>query len=298
MMSIDPSPGRVFGPYDQAGLDAQYNLRAAVPEHPEHFARWEADSSRAYGSLPVRRDLAYGPHPRQRLDVFPAGPGAPLLVFIHGGYWRSFDKESFAFIAPAFVEAGIAVALVEYALCPTVTLPTLCGQVRDAIAWLARNATGLGVDGGPFVVSGHSAGGHLAVWLSGLDWVTLGLGGSPVRAAVSISGLFDLEPVRLSYINEDVRLDPETAHRFSPVHHLPAAAPPVAFCVGGRETDEFRRQQADFVAAWTGAGLAATVIDMPDRHHFDIIEALGATDTPLHRATRDLVLNTGHGGRD
>ena len=298
MMPIDPSLGRVFGPYDQAGLDAQFNLGAAVPDRLGYLARRDTLSLWAYKSYPVRRDLAYGPHPRQRVDVFPSGPGAPLLIFIHGGYWRSSDKESFAFIAPAFVEAGIAVALVEYALCPTVTLPTLCNQVRDAVVWLAQNSRELGIEDGPFVVSGHSAGGHLAVWLSGLDWTESGLTGSPIRGAVSISGLFDLEPIRLSYLNEDLRLDAETARRFSPVHQLPVAAAPVVFCVGGHETEEFRRQQADVVAAWTGAGLTCSVIDMPDQNHFDIIEALGDPGTPLHRATCDIVQNAGLRGRN
>ena len=284
----------IYRDFDQAALDAQYNLRAAVADHPAYFARWAETSRAARAQLRCRLDLAYGPGPSETLDLFPADlfpaarAPAPLLVFFHGGFWQAMDKSDFSFIAPGFVADGISVALVNYALAPSVGMDEIVAQSRAAIAWLVRNARALGIDAGRIGISGHSAGGHLAALALLTDWAGLGIA-DPVHAACAISGIFDLEPLRLSFHNRALALDAASVERNSPARLLgrrdsqrPAGA--VILAVGGAETDEFLRQQAEFAALCRSVGPQCEVVSQEREHHFSIVDRFSDRLDKLHRA--------------
>jgi arylformamidase len=282
----------IYRGFDQAALDAQYNLRAAVADHPAYFARWAETSRAVRAQLRCRLDLAYGPGPSETLDLFPAAAApAPLLVFFHGGFWQAMDKSDFSFIAPDFVAAGISVALVNYALAPSVGMDEIVAQSRAAIAWLVRNAGVLGIDVGRIGISGHSAGGHLAALALLTDWAGLGIA-DPVRAACAISGIFDLEPLRLSFHNRALALDAASVERNSPALLLERRASPlptgtVIFAVGGAETLEFLRQQAEFAALCRSVGLPCEIVSQDGEHHFSIVDRFGDRRDKLHRAVVD-----------
>ncbi len=288
----------IYRDYDRAELDRQLNLRARWPEHAEYFARWARESAVLRGRLGGWIDVAYGRRPGERLDLFaPAeGAGRPLLAFIHGGYWQSLDKGDFTYLAPAFLDSGIWYAALNYDLAPSATLPEMVAQIRRALGWLYRAAEGYGFDRERIFVAGHSAGGHLAVMALITDWAAEAPGeGGPlpaelVKGACSVSGVYDLEPVRLSYHNAVLGLDEAAVAVCSPARRLPDRAGPLICAVGDQETEEFLRQQAELVAAWRGRGLPAGEVGLLGRQHFSAIDALGEADHPLFAAVRELVL--------
>jgi arylformamidase len=278
-----------LSPTDQAVLDASYNLRAAVPEHPAWFERYVATSAAFRARWPGRLDLAYGDSPRQAIDLFlPQGPQAPrppLLVFIHGGYWQSRDRKDFSFVAEPLVEAGAAVALVGYDLAPAVDMDTIVGQIRHAIAWLHRHAGAQGFDAERICLAGHSAGGHLAAMALATDWTAaFGLPADLIKGVCAISGVFDLEPIRLCYLNEVLRLDAEQARRNSPVLLPPQAHCPVMLTVGERETEAFHRQSGAYADALRRANLACELAVQPGLDHFAIVMAMNDAANPAVRA--------------
>lgn len=291
------SMASLYRGYDRAGLDAQLNLRARWPEHPGYFARWERESGVARANRPCRCDLSYGPTPGQTLDFFPAqggrvpATGAPLVAFIHGGYWQSLDKGDFSYLALTFTDAGIAYMSLNYDLAPEVSIETIVGQIRAALAWLHDRASDFDVDPARLHVAGHSAGGHLAVMAMTTDWRALGKPADLVRGCCSVSGVYDLEPVRLSYHQDVVALDPDMVEPMSPIRRIPAAAPPLICAVGAEETEEFVYQQAAFAEAWRAAGHRVEVVDLPGRNHFTAVDALGQPEHALFGAFKALILD-------
>ncbi len=283
----------LYRQYDQAALDAQYNARARVPDHAAHFERWGRESEAARRDLECRLDLAYGDGDGQNLDFFPAAVaagGAPVLAFIHGGYWRALDKGVFSYLAPTYVEAGIAFVAIGYPLAPAVGLDHIVASVRAAVAWLWRHAAELGCDPARLHVAGHSAGGHLTAMAMAADWAAAdGLPAQLVRGGCGISGLYDLEPIRLTYLNEDLGMDETTARRNSPLHNLDHAAGRLILTAGGDESGEFHRQKAEFAAAWRGRGMACDEVAAEGRNHFTVLDDLAAPGSPLHRAVRDQI---------
>lgn len=282
----------IYRDYDRAGLDAQYNLRARVPDFEDYYQGWRDWSERVTGELPHHLDLAYGPTDAEKLDLFvPEGArNAPIHVFIHGGYWRAMDKADFRYIAAGLVPAGAIVAVVNYALVPAVTIDEIVRQNRAALAWLWHHAADYGGDPDRIFVSGHSAGGHLTAMMMATDWPGFdsALPRDLVKGGCAISGVFDMEPVRLCYLNDDMGMDAATAARNSPIRLLDAVTPaPLILCVGGAETDEFQRQQADFAAAWQKTGAPLTVVDAPGQHHFVVVDELAKAGRPLNRAVCD-----------
>lgn len=282
---------KVYGDYDQQQLDAQFNNRARCPEHPEYFARWATDSAAVRERFGGRLDLSYGESGGEKLDLFvPDGRGAvPLLVFIHGGYWQSLDKGDFSYLAPAFLEEGIAYASIDYDLAPRVHIPEIVRQTRAALAWLYRHAAEFGVDAGRLHLAGHSAGGHLTAMALATDWSDTsvlgpGLPADLLKGGCSVSGLYDLEPIRLSYQQAVLDIDPDTLEHISPLRNLPARDVPLILAVGSEESAEFHDQQATFLAAWRGAGLSAEVVELGGRNHFTAVDALGEGDNPLFAA--------------
>ncbi len=277
----------VFRDYDRAALDAEYNNRAKVKDAADWLARYASESQKTRAELSCRLDLAYGPGPGETLDVFPApGPGAaPIHVFIHGGYWHRLDKADFSFVARGLVPAGAAVVVIDYALIPSVDMDELVRQCRASIAWVWKNAASFGGDPQRIFVSGHSAGGHLVAMLMSTDWQAFdaALPADVVKAGCGISGLYDLEPIRLCYLNDVLKLTPEAARLNSPVHHPPRRSGPLLLAVGALEGPEYHRQNQDLAEVWWSRGLPCEVLDMAGHHHFSIVAELLDPKSTLSR---------------
>lgn len=291
-------PQGLYRGMDRAEIDRQMNLRARWPEHAAYLARWAADSAAVRRRLDGHLDVPYGDSPGQRLDLFlpkPASAPPPLLAFIHGGYWQGLDKGDASYLAPPFLEAGIAFASLNYDLAPSVTITEIVGQIRRAIPWLVRHAGTYGFNAKRIYVAGHSAGGHLAVMAFLTDWAALPAGqtgADPIKGACSISGVYELEPVRRSYHQDVLNLDTATVRAMSPARLVPRRAKPLILAVGADETPEFLRQQDELAAAWRGAGLPVQVVDLPGRQHFSALDALGEIEHPLFAALRGMIHTT------
>jgi arylformamidase len=289
------APAGAPGPApDPQWLDAQYNNRARIPEHPQIFARWAAASTLARQSLAQRIDLRYGPGPLETLDVFPsAAASAPVLVFIHGGYWRSLDKSDFSFLAPVFTQAGAAVVIPNYDLCPAVGIDEIALQMSRALAWIWREARSFGGDPRRITVVGHSAGGHLAAMLLACHWKRVGadLPADLVLRAMSISGLHDLRIVaRVPHLKADLRLAAEVAARVSPSLFPPPSGRTLYALAGANESEEFLRHNALIQEAW-GPQVVPVCDTIAGRHHLDIVTDLADPDARLHRLARELIGN-------
>ena len=276
----------VFRHYDRTALDAEYNNRAKVKDAMDWIARYGAASARARAELPMRFDVPYGTHHAERVDIFlAAGPGpAPVHVFIHGGYWHRLDKADFSFVARAFREA--ATVVVNYALVPTVDLDEQVRQVRASVAWVHANARSFGGDPARITVSGHSAGGHLVAMLLATEWSRFGAPADVIKAGCALSGLYDLEPIRLCYLNDVLGLTPEAARRNSPVHLKPTGRAPLVLTVGADEGPEYHRQTNDLAATWRAHGASIDIVDASGLNHFSIVAKLERPDSALARAIR------------
>jgi arylformamidase len=277
-------------------VERGYNLRAAVPEHPQWFARYAATSANARAKYSPRLDVRYGPGPKETLDLFvPAGPARATFVFLHGGYWRALDKGDFSFVAPPFLAQGIAVAVVNYDLCPDVGIATIVEECRRAIVWLVREGTAHDATGDRIVVAGHSAGGHLAAMLVGTDWRGAGLARDPITGGVSLSGVHDLAPLVLFSYNADLKLDDAEAARMSPVRMRPRSKAPLLLAVGADETSEFLRQTRLLWDAWPANRPAgdASPLFVPARHHFAVVADYGDPKSELVRRTLALFQRVG-----
>lgn len=277
---------------DPAWLDRMYNNRALVPAHAQHFARWAADSVAARKDHACVLDVAYGSGPNETLDVFPgATKSAPVLVFIHGGYWRSLDKADHSFIAPAITGLGACVVIPNYALCPAVTIPEICLQMVRALEWTWRHVAEYGGDPGRITVAGHSAGGHLAAQVLACHW-RLHAPDLPerlVRNALSISGLYDLEPmVHTPFLKESLRLTREAAVRCSPAFMPAPRFGQLVTVAGGDESAEFLRQNRLIRSAW-GRRHVPVCEALPGLNHFSVVEALTEPGHRLQRLAAELL---------
>lgn len=280
----------VYRSYDQEQLDKQYNVRAGIPDFKEVFARWAEDSAAFRGSVPVRTDLAFGPENGQSLDYFTCGtPNKPVLLFIHGGYWQSLDKSDFSFVAKPYLKHGVNIAVVNYRLAPSVSMDAIVDDNRAALGWLYRNADALGFNKNRIFVSGHSAGGHLTAAMVSTDWQALGLPGDLIKGGCAISGLYDLEPIRLCYLNKVLGLTEDQVARHSPARHLPKNKIPMILTAGGAESDEYHRLQREYAALLQGIGCSVRIAEQRDGHHFDVVDRLGDENTELFKAAVELV---------
>lgn len=278
---------------DAAWHDAQYNSRGRIPEHPQILQSWADRSQAALQALAPEVDLRYGDGERESLDLFrpprPASP-MPLLVWVHGGYWRALHKQSQSFVAQPFVQAGAAVALLGYALCPAVTLPHIVLQVARALAWLHAQAPRLGLDRSRVVVAGHSAGAQLAAMALCCRWPDLqaGVPAQWLRGAVALSGVYDLEPLRHApFLAPDLGLDRATARRLSPLR-LPAPRRPLHAYVGADESPAFIAQTRRLARAW-GPLAVPVCCSVPGRHHMGMVDEMVREGSPVQDSVLQLL---------
>ena len=277
--------------FEPAWLDQQYDNRARIAEHPAIFERWTRASALARERSSRRLDVAYGTGPGETLDVFPTTrANAPVLFFIHGGWWRSLDKRDLSFIAPVYTRAGALVVLPNYALCPGVGIDAIVMQLVQAVAWTYRNAVLYGGDPGRIVVAGHSAGGHLASMLLCCDWqaVASDLPAQLVQRALSVSGVYDLEPIRQTpFLQADLHLTAALARRLSPSGFAAPRGTLYAAC-GALESEEFLRQNRLIHQAW-GASTVPICETVPGTNHLDVLHALVDPQARLHQLTLELL---------
>ena len=283
----------VYLDYDADTLFAEYNNRGKVPDFGSFIADFEAHSDQLRANAKNSRiDLPYGDGARNRFDLFlPDAPNPPLHVFIHGGYWQWNEKDSYAFLAKPFLNAGIGFANLEYSLCPDVTLAELVDQVRRGIAHIWKSGPELGYDRDRIQVSGHSAGGHLTGVILTTDWPAfdVNLPADVVKSAMPISGIFDLEPIRHTPIGDPLGLDAISAAALSPMFALPRTKAKMVVALGSHEGREFHRQAEAFAVNCRNHGADVTVASVHGGNHFSVLETLAASDGQLFGLAREML---------
>jgi len=266
-------------------LEYQYNPRDSVPEYPELAKRRAEASRKARSTLKSWLNVPYGSSLREILDIYTADrPGGPVLVYIHGGYWRTGSKDENCNFAPTFVERGATVVLVEYDLCPKVTVTDIVRQTRAAIAWVYRNIIRYSGNPSKLYVSGHSAGGHLTAMALAHDWYKEGLPRNLIKGAVATSGVYDLDMVMQISVNEQVRMTPEIARENSPSLHPPLPTCPVIVAVGGAEPKGWQQMSEDYFTLCKEHGVDCEYLVVPGANHYTMSEHLADANSPLTQA--------------
>ena len=269
----------------QAEIDAQYNAAAAVADSAERIRRHAEQSAEARARLRCTSGIPYGATLDETLDIFPAErPGAPVFVFIHGGYWRRFAARDYHLVALGLVPLGITTVVVDYALCPKVTIDEIARQCRAAVAWTLRTIGEHGGDPARVAVGGHSAGGHLSAMCLTARWdEDYGLARDPLAAAVLVSGIYDIEPLRYSYLQPSIQIDDGIVRRNSPMFAVRPCATPALVTWGADESEEFARQATGFQAAWQAAGNPGELLPQAGANHFSAIDGFTDPASPLCR---------------
>ena len=285
-MSPDPD----YDLYSDQDLSRQMMPRIAVPDHEQWLARDLALSEETKSRLSVIPDQRYGEGPRQLADLFPATrPGAPIVLFFHGGFWRALSRDHVGHVAGPLVERGAAVVVPGYDLCPAVPLRTVVAQAREALLWTRQRARQLNADPDRIYIAGNSAGAHLAAMMMAEDWSRHGLPRAPVAGAILVTGIFDLRPVLRIDVNEDVRLTAEDVAGLSPQFLPLHCRVPTIVAAGGAEPPLWIEQSRRFAAKLSTTGADVRLMEVPGLHHFSITQSLSKHGAPLTRAILDLV---------
>lgn len=283
--------------HDPDWLDVQYNNRARVPGHQQIFERWRLASARVREGMTCVADVPYGTGTDETLDIFPAAePRSPVLVFIHGGWWRSLDKDDHSFLAASLVGAGAMVVVPNYSLCPgtedaPVSIETIALQMTKALAWVYRNAALYGGSPGRIVVAGHSAGAHLAAMMLCCEWpeVDKRLPLQLVRGALGVSGVYDLKPIQQTpFLKADLRLTPEAVDRLSPARFRAPREARFLATFGADESEEFHRQSQLLQLAW-GKATVPRCEAVTGTNHYTVLHDLADPDGVSHRMALDLL---------
>ena len=251
-------------------LEAEYNNRVLVPDHAAIFERWRRDSIHFRETTSCTLDLAYGPEPRHKLDLFHAKNPRGTVVFIHGGYWRSLDKSYFSLLAKSFVDAGLSVAAINYRLCPAVPISAVVEDCRNALAWIITNGRKHNLPVARIALAGHSAGGHLVAMLYATDWRQRQCDVSCIIGGMALSGVYDLEPLIHCSMNADLNLNHHTARASSPIKLAPTLTAPLYLAVGADESRAFREQSRLLSVAWPK--ICAAPEEILSANHFTVVD--------------------------
>ena len=276
---------------DAVELEFQYELRSKEPDFDAVVARWLERCTALREASDVALDLAYGSAERETLDLFRGSDGGPVLVYIHGGYWQRGDKGMYSFVAEPFMAAGVNVAVINYTLTPACRIGNIAPQVRRAIGWLWHNAADLKIDREHLTVMGHSAGGHLTAMMMATDWTAFdcAMPTDLIRAGLPISGIFELEPLVHTSINDGPQMDVAEARRESPLFMEPVTDAPQLVIAGGNETPEFKRQSDAYCERFRTGARIMERYDVPNENHFGELERLAESDSEVFRRSIRLV---------
>jgi arylformamidase len=271
--------------FGQEELEYQYNPRQSVPEYPQLAKRRAEQARKVRESAKSWLGVPYGSSAREKLDIYPADqPGGPVLIYIHGGYWRSGSKEDNCNFVPVFTNRGALVVLLEYDLCPMVTVSDIVRQTRSAVGWVYSNVLRYSGNPSKIYISGHSAGGHLTAMALAHDWEKEGLPRNFIKGAVVTSGVYDLDVVMRISVQQEVKLTPELAQENSPFHHPPLPICPVIVAVGDAEPKGWQQMSEDFFELCKERGLACEYLIVPGANHYTMSEHLADAESPLTRA--------------
>ncbi|HSK28518.1 MAG TPA: alpha/beta hydrolase [Candidatus Limnocylindria bacterium] len=275
----------VYKGFQPDEMEYQFNPRVSVPEFPELAKIRGAQARQVRESAKSWLNVAYGSSPRESLDIYAADKaGGPVLVYIHGGYWRSGSKEENCNFVPTFTERGATVVLAEYDLCPQVTVSDIVRQTRASIAWVYRNILRYGGDSGRLFVSGHSAGGHLTAMALAHDWEKEGLARDLIKGAVATSGVYDLEMVMRISVQEQVRMTPEVAKLNSPFLNPLRVRCPLVVAVGSDEPKGWQQMSEDYFRFCKEHGINVEYLVVPGANHYTMTEKFLDADNPLTQA--------------
>lgn len=283
---------KVYLEFNQDQLDAQYNNRERVANHEDIMTALAHRGNAYANSVRYHVDISFGEDADEVLDIYPAtngNPSAPVMIYFHGGYWFSRHKDDFQFIPCGFNDAGATVVVVNYGLIPKIDMAELIRQCQASVAWVYNNIADHGGDPEQLYLCGHSAGGHITAMMLATDWAAWGVDGTAIKGALAISGLYDLEPVRHTYMNPTLGFTEDTVSQFSPVHLSPTITPDLMVTVGGAETEEFKRHSRLICDAWAESGVKCTLEVVSDLNHFTVLSDLTSEGGALNGHMRSLM---------
>lgn len=279
----------IYKNYDQAALDKQYNNRGMVPEIDDHISYWNQSSAVTETSLPVVKNLPYGHLPAEVLDVYPSSkPGSGVLFFIHGGYWQMMNKSSFQFIAAAFLPYDFTVVIISYPLTPDVTMDKIVKSCSTALEWTARNISNYNGNPKSIYLAGHSAGGHLVAMMMTKEY---GPKDVEIKGVCGLSGLYNLTPIQLSYVNKPLQMNADLAKALSPVRLTPSDNVNLLLTVGEKESDEYHAQLYELEANWRSQVKSLKTIDVPGLNHFTILNDFANQESFFHKEVRGWMIS-------